>query len=280
MEVRYSANQMDSKSYDTQRLREEFLIENLFLPEDVTAVYAHVDRVVTMGAMPVREELQLEKNIVPLKDLGVDYFLERRELGMINIGGNGFVCVDGVEYRLERLNALYIGKETRNVSFKSENAEFPAKFYMTSAPAHAKFETKLITLETANKVSLGSLETSNKRVIYQLIHPAVLDTCQLSMGCTLLDTGCVWNSMPCHTHERRMEVYMYFDLKDENVVFHFMGEPQETRSLMVQNEQAVISPSWSVHFGCGTSNYAFIWAMAGENRTFTDMDHIKNTEIR
>lgn len=280
MDVRYGANQADAKHYDTARLREEFLIEGIFVPEDVTAVYSHVDRVVTLGAMPVQVTLNLQKNVDPLKDLGVDYFLERRELGIINLGGSGTVLADGVEYPLQRLNALYVGKETREVLLKSDNPDQPAKFYMSSAPAHAKFETKLITLETANKVELGSLETSNKRVIYQLIHPAVLDTCQLSMGCTMLDTGCVWNSMPCHTHERRMEVYLYFDMTEDNLVFHFMGEPQETRSIVMQNEQAIISPSWSVHFGCGTSNYAFIWAMAGENRTFTDMDHIKMNELR
>jgi 4-deoxy-L-threo-5-hexosulose-uronate ketol-isomerase len=280
MDVRYGANQADAKHYDTTRLREEFLIEGIFVPEDVTAVYSHVDRVVTLGAMPVQATLNLQKNVDPLKDLGVDYFLERRELGIINLGGSGTVLADGVEYPLQRLNALYVGKETREVLLKSDNPDQPAKFYMSSAPAHAKFETKLITLETANKVELGSLETSNKRVIYQLIHPAVLDTCQLSMGCTMLDTGCVWNSMPCHTHERRMEVYLYFDMTENNLVFHFMGEPQETRSIVIQNEQAIISPSWSVHFGCGTSNYAFIWAMAGENRTFTDMDHIKMNELR
>jgi 4-deoxy-L-threo-5-hexosulose-uronate ketol-isomerase len=230
--------------------------------------------------MPLNTTLDLQKNVDPAKDLGVSYFLERRELGIINLGGPGTVIADGHSYALNRLNALYIGKETREVLFKSDDPSQPAKYYMTSAPAHTKFETKLITLETANKVELGSFETSNKRVIYQLIHPAVLETCQLSMGCTILDTGCVWNSMPCHTHERRMEVYLYFDVPEDNLVFHYMGQPQELRSIAMQNEQAVISPSWSVHFGCGTSNYSFIWAMAGENRTFSDMDHIKVTDLR
>jgi len=280
MDVRYGANPKDVKHYDTAQLRTEFLIEQVFIPDNVTAVYSHIDRVLTLGAMPLTTTLDLQKNVDPEKDLGVSYFLERRELGIINLGGSGTVIADGQPYPLNHLNALYIAKETREVLFKSDDPSQPAKFYMTSAPAHTKFETKLITLETANKVELGSFETSNKRVIYQLIHPAVLETCQLSMGCTILDTGCVWNSMPCHTHERRMEVYLYFDVPEDNLVFHYMGQPQELRSIAMQNEQAVISPSWSVHFGCGTSNYSFIWAMAGENRTFTDMDHIKVTDLR
>jgi 4-deoxy-L-threo-5-hexosulose-uronate ketol-isomerase len=280
MDTRYGANQIDVKTYDTERLRQEFLIEKLFQKDDILATYSHIDRIIVMGAMPVSETISLEKNIDCQKNLGVDYFLERRELGIINIGGAGRVTVDENEYKLENLNGLYIGKESRNVSFKSEDPAKPAKFYMCSTPAHKKFETKLITLDKANKVELGSLETSNKRIIYQFIHPAVLETCQLSMGCTILDTGSVWNSMPCHTHERRMEVYMYFKLTEENVVFHFMGEPQQVRNIIIKNEQAVISPSWSIHSGCGTSNYAFIWSMAGENRTFTDMDDIETKDLR
>ena len=280
MNIRYGASPKDAKHYDTTQLRDEFLIEQVFVPEDVTTVYAHIDRVITLGAMPVHETLSLQKNVDPEKDLGVTYFLERRELGIINLGGPGKIIADGHLYPLSRLNALYIGKETREVLFSSDDPANPSKFYMTSAPAHTKFETKRITLETANKVELGSIETSNKRIIYQLIHPAVLETCQLSMGCTILDNGCVWNSMPCHTHERRMEVYLYFDVPQDNLVFHYMGQPQELRSIAVLNEQAVISPSWSVHFGCGTSNYSFVWAMAGENRTFTDMDPIKVTDLR
>ncbi|MFZ5967714.1 MAG: 5-dehydro-4-deoxy-D-glucuronate isomerase [Bacillota bacterium] len=280
MDIRYGANQLDAKTYDTERLREEFLIEKLFEPNDILATYSHIDRIITMGAMPVNDIINLEKNIDCQKNLGVEYFLERRELGIINIGGSGSVMVDEKAYKMERLNGLYVGKECRNISFASDDPANPAKFYMCSTPAHTKFETKLVTLDIANKVELGSFETSNKRVIYQFIHPAVLETCQLSMGCTVLDTGCVWNTMPCHTHERRMEVYMYFDLPEDNVVFHFMGEPQQTRTIVMQNEQAVISPSWSIHSGCGTSNYAFIWSMAGENRTFTDMDHIKVSDLR
>lgn len=280
MDIRYGANKLDTKKYDTEGLREEFLIEKLFVSDDILATYSHIDRIIVMGAMPVSQVINLEKNIDCEKNLGVNYFLERRELGIINIGGSGVVTVDGEEYKLERLNGLYIGKESRDVSFKSDDSSKPAKFYICSTPAHVKFETKLITLETAKRVQLGSLETSNKRVIYQFIHPDVLETCQLSMGCTVLDTGCVWNSMPCHTHERRMEVYMYFDLNEDNIVFHLMGEAKQTRHIVMKNEQAVISPSWSLHSGCGTSNYSFIWSMAGENRTFTDMDNIKTSDLR
>jgi 4-deoxy-L-threo-5-hexosulose-uronate ketol-isomerase len=280
MDIRYGANQLDAKTYDTEKLRREFLIEKLFKADDLLSSYSHVDRVIVMGVMPVKQSINLEKNMNCQKDLGVDYFLERRELGIINIGGSGKVLVDEEEYKLERLDGLYIGKECKDIKFKSEDPANPAKFYMCSAPAHEKCETKQITLDIAKKVEMGDFDTSNKRVIYQLIHPAVLKTCQLSMGCTILDTGCVWNSMPCHTHERRMEVYMYFNLTKDNAVFHFMGEPQQTRNLVVQNEQAVISPSWSIHCGCGTSNYAFIWSMAGENRTFTDMDHIEVSSMR
>ncbi|AOY77648.1 5-dehydro-4-deoxy-D-glucuronate isomerase [Clostridium formicaceticum] len=280
MDIRYSANQKDAKTYDTEKLREEFLIEKLFEADNVLSTYSHIDRVIVIGVMPVSQVIDIEKNIDCKKNLGVEYFLERRELGIINIGGTGSVVVDGEEYKLERLNGLYIGKGSLSINFKSDDPTNPAKFYMCSAPAHTKFETKLITLDIANRVELGSTETSNKRVLYQLIHPAVLETCQLSMGCTILEPGCVWNSMPCHTHERRMEVYMYFNLTEDNVVFHFMGEPQQTRNIIMQNEQAVISPSWSIHSGCGTSNYAFIWAMAGENRTFDDMDHVKTNDLR
>ncbi len=280
MDLRYGANQLDARKYDTEKLRKEFLIEKLFAADDVLSTYSHVDRIIVMGAMPVSRAISLEEKIECRKNLGVDYFLERRELGIINLGGSGRVIVDKEEYKLEKLNGLYIGKDCRDIKFQSDNPANPAKFYMCSSPAHKKYETKLITLEIANKVELGDFATSNKRILYQLIHPDVLQTCQLSMGCTVLDTGCVWNTMPCHTHERRMEVYMYFNLAEDNVVFHFMGEPQQIRTIVVQNEQAIISPSWSIHCGCGTGNYAFIWAMAGENRTFTDMDNIKISDLR
>ena len=285
MDIRYSVNQRDVKRYTSQELRNEFLIEKVFIEDDVTAVYSHVDRVVTLGALPKTQKLNIEKNIDCWKNFGVHTFLERRELGIINIGGEGTVYVTDAQgaaqtYDMGTLYGLYLPMGTKKVEFESLDRQKPAKFYMCSAPAHKAFPAKLITQEAANKVALGSSETSNKRVIYQFIHPAVLETCQLSMGCTALDTGSVWNTMPVHTHERRMEVYFYFNIPENNVVFHYMGEGQETRHIVIQNEQAVISPSWSIHSGCGTSNYTFIWAMAGENRGFDDMDGIKTTDLR
>ena len=280
MDIRYSVNQRDFKRYTTEEIRSEFLIEKVFVPDDVTAVYSHVDRVVTLGAMPVKSALDIEKNIDCWKNFGVTYFLERRELGIINIGGEGTVTADGKEYAMANITALYLPMGTKKVTFTSKNANEPAKFYMCSYPAHKAYPAKLITKDDANKVPLGSQETSNKRTIYQFIHPKVLETCQLSMGCTMLDTGSVWNTMPAHTHERRMEVYLYFRIPKDNVVFHFMGEGQQTRHIVMQNEQAVISPSWSIHSGCGTSNYTFIWAMGGENREFDDMDNIAITDLR
>ncbi|WP_314848728.1 5-dehydro-4-deoxy-D-glucuronate isomerase [Treponema lecithinolyticum] len=285
MDIRYSVNQRDVKRYTSQELRNEFLIEKVFIEDDVTAVYSHVDRVVTLGALPKTQKLNIEKNIDCWKNFGVHTFLERRELGIINIGGEGTVYVTDAQgaaqtYDMGTLYGLYLPMGTKKVEFESRDSQKPAKFYMCSAPAHRAYPAKLITQEAANKVPLGSSETSNKRVIYQFIHPAVLETCQLSMGCTALDTGSVWNTMPVHTHERRMEVYFYFNIPEDNVVFHYMGEGQETRHIVMQNEQAVISPSWSIHSGCGTSNYTFIWAMAGENRVFDDMDGIKTTDLR
>lgn len=279
MDIRYGANQNDAKYYDTEELREEFLIEKLFEADQMQVTYSHIDRIIVIGAMPAEKVLNIADHIDAAKQLGVEYFLERRELGIINIGGSGVVTADSIDYQLDNLEGLYLGMETKAISFKSLDPKNPAKFYMCSTPAHKKFETKVITKDNANKVDLGSLETSNERTIYQFIHPAVLETCQLSMGCTILNKGSVWNTMPSHTHERRMEVYMYFDFNEDNVVFHMMGEPKETRHIIMKNEQAVISPSWSIHSGCGTSNYAFIWSMAGENRTFTDMDHIKNADL-
>jgi 4-deoxy-L-threo-5-hexosulose-uronate ketol-isomerase len=279
MEIRYGANKQDARLYDTEELREEFLIEKLFSADDMLMTYSHIDRIIVIGCMPVKKVIRLEDHIDSPKNLGVEYFLERRELGIINIGGPGSVDVDGQTYRLDNIEGLYIGMSAKEITFKSLDESKPAKFYMCSTPAHKQFETKVVTRNEANKVEMGSLDTSNERTIYQFIHPAVLETCQLSMGCTILNKGSVWNTMPAHTHERRMEVYMYFNLDEENIAFHMMGEPTETRHIIMKNEQAVISPSWSIHSGCGTSNYAFIWSMAGENRTFTDMDHVKNADL-
>ena len=280
MDIRYSCNQRDFKSYTTQEIRREFLIENLFVPDQVVPVYSHVDRMVTLGVMPVDEKVPLDKGIDIWHNFGTRYFLERRELGLFNVGGCGRVTVDGTVYELGYKDCLYITMGAENVVFETADPKAPAKFYMVSAPAHTSYETRLIRIADAAKKPLGSMETSNKRVINQFIHPDVLKTCQLSMGMTVLDPGSVWNTMPAHTHERRMEVYFYFEVPEGNVVFHMMGEGQETRHIVMGNEQAVISPSWSIHAGAGTSNYTFIWAMGGENQAFDDMDVIPTPELR
>ena len=280
MDIRYSCNQRDFKRYTTEETRKEFLIENLYQADQVVAVYSHVDRMVTLGCMPVHETVSIDKGIDIWHNFGTHYFLERREIGMFNIGGAGTVMADGVQYELGYKDCLYITQGTKEVLFASKDAAKPAKFYMVSAPAHRAYETRLIKLEDAAKKPLGAMETSNKRVINQFIHPDVLPTCQLSMGMTVLEPGSVWNTMPAHTHERRMEVYMYFEVPADNVVFHMMGEGSETRHIVMQNEQAVISPSWSIHAGAGTSNYTFIWAMGGENQAFDDMDVISTTQLK
>lgn len=280
MDIRYSCNQKDFKRYTTAEIRNEFLIENLYLPNEIVAVYSHVDRMVTLGCMPVTETVSIDKGMDVWHNFGTRYFLERREVGIFNIGGEGTIIADGVKYPLGYKDCLYITQGTKEVLFSSTDSKKPAKFYMVSAPAHCAYETKLIKIEDAAKKPLGASETSNKRVINQFIHPDVLKTCQLSMGMTVLEPGSVWNTMPAHTHERRMEVYMYFEIPQDNVVFHIMGEGTETRNIVMQNEQAVISPSWSIHSGAGTSNYSFIWAMGGENQAFDDMDVIPTTELR
>ncbi len=280
MDIRYSCNQRDFRRYTTEETRRGFLIENLFVPDEVTAVYSHVDRMVTLGVMPVSQTVPIDQGIDIWKNFGTAYFLERRECGMFNVGGKGSVTVDGTVYELGYRDCLYITKGAREVLFASKDTAAPAKFYIVSAPAHCSYETRLIRIADAAKKPLGALETSNKRTINQFIHPSVLKTCQLSMGMTVLEPGSVWNTMPAHTHERRMEIYFYFEVPKDNVVFHMMGEGQETRHIVMQNEQAVISPSWSIHAGAGTSNYTFIWAMGGENQAFDDMDNIPTTELR
>ena len=280
MDIRYSVNQRDVKRYTTEELRAEFLIEKIFTPGEVTHVYSHIDRVVTMGAMPAGSPVKLEGNIDVWKSLGAKFFLERRELGIINIGGAGTVKADGVEYKLNRIEGLYLTMGTKEVEFASADAGNPAKFYMVSSPAHKPCANTLIPFDKAIHRDLGALETSNARTINQFIHPDVLETCQLSMGLTILKPGSVWNTMPTHTHERRMEGYLYFDIPKDNIVFHYMGEPSQTRHIVMRNEQAVLSPSYSIHSGCGTSNYSFIWAMAGENKVFDDMDNIAAADLR
>jgi 4-deoxy-L-threo-5-hexosulose-uronate ketol-isomerase len=280
MNIRYSTGPNDLKHYTTQQLRDEFLIAGLYQADQVIATYTHVDRAVVVGIMPVQGAVNLEKGMDVWATFGTHFFLERREIGFFNIGGTGTCTVDGVEYRLGNKDCLYITRGAKTVTFASADAANPAKFYGASYPAHASYETRFISIADAAKKPLGAQKTSNKRVINQFIHPDVLPTCQLSMGLTILEEGSVWNTMPVHTHERRMEVYTYFDIQDGNVVFHLMGQPQETRHIVVQNEEAVISPSYSIHAGCGTGSYAFIWAMGGENQAFNDMDAVATSAIR
>ena len=280
MDIRYSTGPNDVKRYTTEELRKEFLIQDLYKPDQVTAVYSHVDRMVTLGCMPVSEKVSIDKGIDVWANFGTHYFLERREIGIFNIGGDGCITVDGTVYELGYKDCLYITRGAKEVLFESADAAKPARFYMVSAPAHTSYETRLLKLADANKRPCGDAKTSNKRVINQFIHPDVLKTCQLSMGMTVLEPGSVWNTMPAHTHERRMEVYMYFEVPEDQVVFHMMGQGQETRHIVMRNEEAVISPSWSIHSGAGTSNYTFIWAMGGENQEFDDMDNIPTQDLR
>lgn len=276
MEIRYASNNKDAKNYDTQRLRDEYLIENLFMENEIKLVYSHIDRIIVGGVFPITEKIKLKGG----KELGSNFFLERRELGVINIGGPGIIILDNEEFILNNKDAIYIGLGIKEVFFKSLDIKNPAKFYLNSAPAHCKYPTTLITLEKAKKVKMGDTSTSNKRTINQYIHPDVCKSCQLVMGMTVLEDGSVWNSMPTHTHDRRMEVYFYFDMNENTRIFHFMGEPNETKHIIMKNEEAVISPSWSIHSGAGTASYTFIWGMAGENQTFTDMDHIEMKDLR
>ncbi|WP_054738840.1 5-dehydro-4-deoxy-D-glucuronate isomerase [Cellulosilyticum ruminicola] len=276
MEVRYSVSPKEAKTMTTEEMRENFLIQNLFVPSEIKFVYSHVDRIIVGGAMPTTSPIAIEGS----KELGSDYFLERREMGVINIGGKGTIVVDGQRVEMETKSGLYIGKETKEVSFESDDAANPAKFYINSAPAHHVYPMHKIRYEEANKRYLGTPEEANVRTLNQYIHPAVCKSCQLSMGMTELQSGSLWNTMPSHTHERRMEVYLYFDMSENDVVFHMMGEPQETRHIVMQNEEAVISPSFSIHSGVGTKAYTFIWGMVGENQNFDDMDHIATKELR
>ncbi|GHV45365.1 4-deoxy-L-threo-5-hexosulose-uronate ketol-isomerase [Synergistales bacterium] len=280
MDIRYSGNPKDVMRYNTEELRNEFLIQGLYRPDDVTAVYSHVDRMVTLGVMPVSAKVSIDKGIDVWANFGTKFFLERREVGFFNIGAPGRVTVDGKEYKMGNKDCIYITKGAREVTFASDDGKNPARFYGVSAPAHCSYETRFISIADAAKKPLGSAELSNKRVINQFIHPDVLPTCQLSMGLTMLDAGSVWNTMPVHTHERRMEVYTYFDLPQDGLVFHLMGTASETRHIVMRSGEAVISPSWSIHSGCGTSNYSFIWAMGGENQAFDDMDIIAAERLK
>lgn len=273
---RYASSPEAVKKYDTQQLREEFLIDDLMQEDEVVLVYSHYDRYIAGSAVPVKGDLALE-TIDPLK---APYFLERRELGIINVGGSGSVLVEGTTYELGFKDALYIGAGNKEVVFKSDDSKNPAKFYLNSAPAHTTYPTKKVSLAEANKLQLGTMETANHRTVNQMIIGSVVTTCQLQMGMTELKPGSVWNTMPAHVHDRRMEVYFYLDIPENQAVCHFMGQPQETRHIWMNNHQAVISPPWSIHSGSGTSNYTFIWGMAGENLDYGDMDVCKITDLR
>ena len=274
-ETRYASSPQAVKQYDTAQLRSEFLIDNLMELGKINLTYSHYDRYIAGSAVPV-QPLTLE-TIDPLKS---SFFLERRELGIINVGGNGTVTVDGVVYELGFKDALYIGSGIKEVIFKSQNSNNPAKFYLNSAPAHTNYPNKKVSLAEANKLQLGAVETANHRTVNQMIIGGIVTTCQLQMGMTELKTGSVWNTMPAHVHDRRMEVYFYLDIPENQAVCHFMGQPQETRHIWINNHQAVISPPWSIHSGTGTSNYTFIWGMAGENLDYGDMDVCKITDLR
>ncbi|MCH6264184.1 5-dehydro-4-deoxy-D-glucuronate isomerase [Neobacillus citreus] len=276
METRYAIHPEDMKKYTTEELRREFLVETLFELGQVHLTYTHNDRMIFGGVTPAEQELTIKLD----KELGVEYFLERRELGIINIGGDGAVILDGVEYEMQGRDGLYVGKGTKEVLFRSNDANNPAKFYINSTPAHHTYPTVKIDINKIVPLETGERGTLNERKIYQYVHPNVCESCQLQMGLTMLAPGSVWNTMPCHTHERRMEVYLYFDMESETRVFHFMGKPDETRHLVLKNEQAAISPSWSIHTGTATSNYTFIWGMCGENITYTDMDFVKMEDLR
>lgn len=287
MELRTAASPRDVKHYTTDRLREEFLIQGLFTLGEIKMVYSHIDRIITGAAVPGKEILKLTAG----EELRAEYFLQRREMGIINIGGDGLITVDGKEYQVAHKEGMYIGMGAKEITFASKEKETPAKFYFNSTPAHHTYPTVLIKPEgeqeegvvivkPENKVELGTLEQSNHRTICKYILPGQVESCQLEMGMTKLEPGSVWNTMPSHTHDRRMEVYLYFDIPEDAFVMHFMGEPAETRHIVMRNEEAVISPSWSIHSGCGSQAYTFIWGMAGENQDFDDMDNIDNKDLR
>ncbi len=275
-ELRWSNNPQDAKSYDTQRIRKEYLVSGIMKEDEINLVYSFNDRFIVGGTVPVKSAVKLE-TIDPLKS---EHFLERREMGVINVGGAGTVTIDAKDYELEYKDALYIGMGSREVLFKSKDPSKPAHFYLNSATAHKSFPSKRVTLADAESVELGSLESSNARKINKLLVNSVVDTCQLQMGMTELQTGSVWNTMPPHVHTRRMEAYFYFEVPEDQAICHFIGEPDETRHIWLKNEEAVVSPSWSIHSAAGTTNYIFIWGMAGENLDYGDMDGLKIKDLR
>ncbi|GAC1396781.1 MAG: 5-dehydro-4-deoxy-D-glucuronate isomerase [Sediminibacterium sp.] len=276
MEIRFQNSPDEVKRMDTDALRSHFLVQQLMKTDTLSLVYSHYDRVIVGGIKPVQQKVPLHNE----PELRAEYFLQRREMGIINVGGPGVVEADGVVYHLNKLDALYLGKGTQTVHFSSTAKDNPSGFFLLSAPAHHTYPNRLMTKEEASPVAMGEVATSNQRTIYKYIHQDGIQSCQLVMGLTVLNDGSVWNSVPPHTHTRRMEVYFYFDVAEQHRVFHFMGQPSETRHLVVANQEAVISPPWSIHCGSGSSSYAFIWGMAGENYTFTDMDPAPVPDLR
>ena len=276
MEIRFQNSPKETSRMNTEELRANFLVQNLVQDDEVKTVYSHYDRVIIGGAKPINQTLKLENH----PELRAEYFLERREIGIINVGGSGKVEADGTTFDLEKLSCLYLGKGTKSVSFSSLNPSEPAVFYLLSSPAHQTYPTQKMTKDEASPGTMGSVETANERTIYRYIHLDGIKSSQLVMGLTILKTGSVWNTMPAHTHTRRMEAYFYFDLPQEQRVIHLMGEPTETRHLLVANHEAIISPPWSIHSGCGTTNYGFIWGMAGENLVYSDMDAVAIGDLR
>jgi 4-deoxy-L-threo-5-hexosulose-uronate ketol-isomerase len=275
IEQRYATSPKEVEMMNTEELRENFLIESVFVDDMIEMTYSHYERMIIGGAMPVSGPLKLET----YAELRSDYFLERREIGIINIGGKGTVMVDGQPYELEKLSCLYVGKGCKDVLFDSDDEDNPAMYYLYSAPAHVNYPTTLYTKEQALPMTIGTKSTANERTIYKYIHKEGIPSCQIVMGLTTLHDGSVWNTMPTHVHDRRSEAYLYFDVPENQAIMHFMGHPQETRHLKVNCDQAIISPPWSIHSGAGTSNYSFIWAMAGENQDYTDMDAVPLAEL-
>ena len=276
MNSRQVSSPVETKAFDTTQLRKKFLLQSLFIEGEISMTYSHLDRTVIGGALPSNGPLQLHSN----KQIGSPGFLDRREIGIINIGASGIITAGGISYKLSRTDCLYLPMATKEVHFKSDVATDPARFYFISVPAHHSYAAMKITSEDANRIDLGEQSDANVRVLRQYIHPDICASCQLVMGITMIEDGSIWNTMPCHTHDRRSEVYLYFDMKEETRVFHFMGEPDETRHLVVANEQAVLSPGWSIHSGAGTGRYGFIWSMAGDNQDFTDMDAVEMKDLR
>lgn len=275
-DVRYTHSPVHVKHASTEELRDAFLVQNIFVPGEINLTYTHNDRMIFGGIVPTDKELSIQLST----ELGVSHFLERRELGVINIGGNGYIEFDGVKHSMVKQDGFYIGRGTKDIKFTSEDKENPAKFYVSSTPAHHTYPSVKIEIDKIIPRDVGFDENMNKRQIFQYIHPNNCESCQLQMGYTILAPGNSWNTMPAHTHERRMEVYLYFDLPEDNTIFHFMGVPDETKHLVVGNEQACISPSWSIHSGVATSNYSFIWAMCGENITYDDMDFVEMKDLK